>query len=156
MNGEDGKGKQDDRGGKMTKEGIEQLKSHEGLMLRAYRCPAGRLTIGYGHTGDIALSMDTVITTKEADRLLESDVREAEIGARALLENFPELTPRRQDAVVNLVFNLARSGLSKFKTFLRAMRAGEWHAAASALEMSHWYHQVGHRSRDIVKMILEG
>ena len=36
------------------------MKEHEGLRLKAYRCPAGVLTIGYGHT--LNVKPDDVIT----------------------------------------------------------------------------------------------
>ena len=29
---------------------IEKIKEFEGCSLTAYKCPAGKLTIGYGHT----------------------------------------------------------------------------------------------------------
>ena len=30
---------------------LDLIKHFEGLNLKAYKCPAGKLTIGYGHTG---------------------------------------------------------------------------------------------------------
>jgi lysozyme len=138
----------------MTKEGILQLKKHEGLNLQAYRCPAGVLTIGYGHT--VGVKDGDTITLQQADEYLQDDIIDAERGARELLDNFLTLSPVRQDAVVNLVFNLGKAGLSKFKNFLREMRAGQFHAAAQSLIDSKWYDQVGLRSKDIVQMIQEG
>lgn len=53
---------------------IKQLiKSWEGCRLTAYRCPAGVLTIGYGHTGpDVAPGKR--ITQTEADALFDRDI----------------------------------------------------------------------------------
>ena len=34
-------------------EGLELIKHFEGCELKAYWCPAGVLTIGYGHTADV-------------------------------------------------------------------------------------------------------
>ncbi|WP_193432926.1 glycoside hydrolase family protein [Candidatus Williamhamiltonella defendens] len=34
----------------ISPEGIEQIKAFESLRLKAYLCPGGRWTIGYGHT----------------------------------------------------------------------------------------------------------
>ena len=38
---------------KASKECIEAIKRFEGLHLEVYMCPAGVLTIGYGHTSSI-------------------------------------------------------------------------------------------------------
>ena len=35
---------------KIGKQGLEMIKEFEGLRLKAYKCPAGVWTIGYGHT----------------------------------------------------------------------------------------------------------
>ena len=138
----------------MTKEGIEQLKRHEGLRLQAYFCPASVLTIGYGHTAGVKEGQ--TITLEDAEYLLSEDINEAEIGARSLFDNWYSFSPVRQDAVINLVFNLGKVGLSKFKTFIRCMKSGQWDAAAGALVHSKWYGQVGQRARDVVEMIREG
>ena len=38
---------------KMGEKGLKLVKSFEGLYLKAYKCPAGVWTIGYGHTGKV-------------------------------------------------------------------------------------------------------
>lgn len=50
-----------------------QLVRHEGLMLKPYRCTAGKLTIGVGRNLD-----DRGITQKEAYAMLESDILDCE------------------------------------------------------------------------------
>jgi lysozyme len=138
----------------MTPSGIDILKRHEGLRLKTYLCPAGVLTIGYGHTKGVTEGME--ITIEEADRLLHEDVAGAEWDVRQRVENFDMISPRRQDALINMAFNLGGTGFGKFKTFLRAVRAGEWKAASAALEFSKWYGQVHGRAKDIQQMILQG
>ncbi len=51
---------------------IDLIKQHEGLRLQAYRCPAGRWTIGWGHTSGVTPGMR--ITETEAEALLLDDV----------------------------------------------------------------------------------
>ncbi len=139
----------------MTPEGLEMLKRHEGLRLEAYLCPAGKRTIGYGHTGKV--KMGTVITKEFADQLLSYDVAVAEKDARALIRHFDDLTPRRQDAVINLAFNLGRKKLSTFHTTLNYIRKGSWAAAADSLSHTKWAKDVGpNRSGDIIGAIREG
>ena len=83
---------------KMTSEGILKLKQHEGLRLQAYRCPAGVLTIGWGHTAGVKEGQ--TITIEDAEYLLSEDINDAEIGARSLFDNWFDFSPVRQDAVV--------------------------------------------------------
>jgi GH24 family phage-related lysozyme (muramidase) len=51
---------------RVSQKGIDLIKKFEGLRLTAYVCPAGVLTIGYGHTGsDVKPGMK--IDEKEAE-----------------------------------------------------------------------------------------
>lgn len=53
--------------------GINLIKKYEGCILTAYRCPAGVLTIGYGHTGkDVKENM--IITKAQAEKMLKADL----------------------------------------------------------------------------------
>ena len=61
---------------KASSECIEAIKRFEGLHLQVYRCPAGVLTIGYGHTAGVKQGMK--ITLEEADKMLHQDVEKFE------------------------------------------------------------------------------
>ena len=52
--------------------GLNLIKKFEGCRLKAYRCPAGVLTIGYGHTKGVKSGQ--VITQEQADELLRKDI----------------------------------------------------------------------------------
>lgn len=56
----------------VSKNGLDLIKKFEGCRLKAYKCPAGVLTIGYGHTKGVKMGM--TITQAEADELLKQDV----------------------------------------------------------------------------------
>ena len=57
-----------------SKYGINLIKKWESCRLTAYVCPAGVLTIGYGHTGkDVKKGM--TITKKKAEELLLKDIK---------------------------------------------------------------------------------
>lgn len=53
--------------------GINLIKKYEGCVLTAYRCQAGVLTIGYGHTGT-DVKEDMIITKAQAEKLLKADL----------------------------------------------------------------------------------
>ena len=54
---------------KISQEGLSLIKKFEGLRLKAYKCSANVLTIGYGHTGGVKET--DKITLEEADSLLK-------------------------------------------------------------------------------------
>ena len=57
----------------ISNRGLDLIKSFEGCVLTAYKCPAGVWTIGWGHTKNVYEGMS--ITQDEADRLLVEDVQ---------------------------------------------------------------------------------
>lgn len=57
--------------------GLELVKRFEGLYLKAYKCPAGVWTIGWGHTGKVdgvKISSGMSITKAKAEELLKNDL----------------------------------------------------------------------------------
>lgn len=90
-----------------TEEAISLIKNFEGFSDKIYRCPAGKLTIGYGHTFSkkeiSTLDLTKTITIDEATKLLITDI--------AIIEDFisnnikPFLTQGQFNALVSLVFN---------------------------------------------------
>lgn len=87
--------------------GMELIKKHEGLRLRAYQCPAMVWTIGYGHTSTAREGL--TITHAQAEDLLRADVEWAE---REVLLMNARLSQNQFDALVSLVFNI---GIGAFR-----------------------------------------
>lgn len=87
--------------------GIDLIKEFEGLSLKAYLCPAGRWTIGYGHTAGVRKGQ--VITQDDAGRMLADDCRVAERTLNALGVNFRQ---EQFDALVSWIFNLGTGSFS--------------------------------------------
>lgn len=77
----------------------------EALSLTAYKCPAGKLTIGYGHTKGV--KMGDKISYEQATKFLVEDITDTYQYIRPL----GELTQGQFDALVSFVFNL---GATKF------------------------------------------
>ena len=94
---------------KTSKNALDQIAKYEGLRLQAYRCPAGVLTIGYGHTGsDVTAGM--TITKEQALDLFMNDIRKFEdyVTATGLV-----LTQNQFDALVSFAFNCGAGNLRK-------------------------------------------
>lgn len=103
----------------MTQKGIDLIKRFEGLCLKAYKCPAGVWTIGYGHTQGVKEG-DT-ITEIEAENLLKRDVCNFEINVRASV--VANLNDHQYDALTSFAYNV---GLGAFRksTLLRIINKG--------------------------------
>ncbi len=116
--------------------GLSIIKQFEGLELKAYLCPAGVLTIGYGHTGsDVKPGM--VITEAKADALLRLDLERFEGAVNKLA---PATTQEQFDALVSFTFNLGESALAK-STLLKKHNAGDY--AGAAAEFAKWINAGG-------------
>jgi lysozyme len=117
---------------KTSKRGIDLLKAHEGLRLTAYKCPAGVLTIGYGHTGTDVTAGKT-ITQAEAEQLLRNDLAWAE---EAVNSELPGINQNQFDALVSFTYNVG-AGAFKGSTLLRKAKANANDPAIRS-EFSKW------------------
>lgn len=112
------------------------IRRFEGLRLKAYLCPAGVPTIGYGHTGkDVALGQS--IAPERAEALMQQD---AAYYAGQALRLSPALLlepDERQAAIADFCFNL---GTTRYKasTLRRKIDAQEWDDAADELGKWVW------------------
>ena len=135
------------------KELVDQLKLHEGSRTHVYDCPMGYQTIGVGRNidpnGGIGLSDD------EIDYLLENDIRRCEKELDRF-SWFADMDMVRQDALINMCFNLGFTRLLKFKNMLSALAECKYQLAAAEALDSKWAKQVGQRAKDIAHMFSTG
>lgn len=87
-----------------SNKGIELIKKYEGFSLKAYQCPAGVWTVGYGHTKGV--KPWTVVTKAQAEQCLREDVLAAERSIDQLRYLQQELKQCHYDALVSFTFNL--------------------------------------------------
>lgn len=125
-------------------EGIELIKQFEGFRAKAYRCPAGIPTIGYGHTGGV--SMDDEIAEDEAESLLESDLKRFERGVSRLV-GVP-LSQGQFDALVSFTFNLGGGALQR-STLRQKLNRGDYEGAAR--EFPKWCRAGGVRLAGLLR-----
>lgn len=86
----------------ISKKGLDLIKEFEGLRLKAYLCPAGVWTIGYGHTKGVYPGM--TITQELADKFLIDDVWNFEREVESLVK--VPVTQGQFDALVCFAFNV--------------------------------------------------
>ena len=139
---------------------IAQVKRHEGLSLVPYRCPAGYLTIGYGHNIDAGngpdIKEDDRITEKEAEKLLELDLRAVGTSLDSALPGWRKLDEPRQSVILNMAFNLGVRGLMGFKKALAAVKAGDFENADSEMLDSKWRRDVKVRAYELAEQMRTG
>jgi lysozyme len=111
--------------------GLALIKMYEGLSLRSYRCPAGKWTIGYGHT-DTALP-EQEITEERADALLQLDLARFELAVARQVK--VPLNDNQFAALVSLIFNIGELAFAR-STLLKLLNAGELQAVPA--EFMRW------------------
>ena len=114
---------------KTSSKGYNLIKKFEGLATTPYKCPAGVLTIGYGHTGkDVIKGM--VITELYADELLKADVAKLEHSLiKSLNADEIEINQNQFDALISFSYNLGLTRLVN-STLWRYLKEGNVKAAA--------------------------
>jgi len=101
-----------------SEKGIELIKSFESLRLKAYKCPAGVWTIGYGHTKDVKATM--VISPQRAERLLKEDIARVESEVNKMTA-YVGLSQAQFSALVSFAFNVGIGAL-RGSTLLKKVR----------------------------------
>lgn len=129
---------------------VEQLIRHEGLRLFPYQDGVGKWTIGVGRN-----LTDCGISKAEALAMLERDLSDAAMDLMQFAW-FPRLDLARQNAFINMRFNLGPAGFRKFKAMLLALERGQFSVAAEEMRDSKWYRQVGARAEELAETVDTG
>ena len=103
----------------MTKNLIELIKKFEGCRLKAYKCPAGVWTIGYGHTDGV--KEGDVITLVEAENMLIEDLKIYRWQVVKATEKYCHLNDFQIDALTSFNYNVGYGNLLK-STLLKKVR----------------------------------
>jgi len=142
--------------------GLNIIKTSESLKLKAYLCPANKLTIGYGHvilpTRDYLLfkafdatalqriiyacrnsrkltreAAGLFISPAQADTLLRNDTQQVAEFITSITRS--DLAPNQFDALVSLVFNIGQGNYCD-STLRKKLKAGDF--AGAAAEFDRW------------------
>ena len=132
---------------------INMLKRHEGVRNKVYMCPAGYETIGVGRNiseSGLGLSND------EVEYLLKNDILRCRNELLGEYDWFENLDSVRQEAMIDLSFNLGQTKLRTFVKALGHMADGNYEEAGREFYNSRWAEQVGDRSLEVCQMIGSG
>jgi lysozyme len=123
---------------------------HEGVSLKPYYCPAGKLSIGVGRN-----LQDNGITYDEVVYLLENDIDRCIRELRTIFKDFDELPENIQIVLIDMIFNLGKTRFLKFKKMIQAIKDRDFKKASEEAKNSRWCGQVGKRCDDVVEMFLK-
>jgi lysozyme len=115
----------------INQEGLNLIKDFEGFREKAYICPAGVLTIGYGTTGP-RVKPGMVIDKKTAEQWLLEDVRKFEDDVESLVK--VKLGSNQFTALVCLTYNIG-PGNFKGSTVFRKLNSSDYQGAAAGFDL---------------------
>ena len=105
----------------ISEEGLSLIKKYEGCELKAYRCPANVLTIGYGHIKDV--KEGDQITKEEANYMLQEEIIEYEGYVNDMVD--VELNQSQYDSLCAWVYNLGPTNFQS-STLLKVLNEGKY------------------------------
>ena len=138
---------------------IEQLRKElevdEGVKYEIYNDHLGYPTFGIGHLvrDNDPESGEPVGTPVSEDRVIEAfnqDVETVLSDCNILYDDFSDLPEEAQLIIANMMFNLGRPRLSKFKGMKAGVDSRDWKKAADEMVDSAWYRQVPNRAGRLV------
>lgn len=127
----------------MGSELIKLIKQFEGCHLKAYYCPAGILTCGWGSTG-LDVGINTIWTQEYADQRMQSDAQKFLVATKKLC---PNLEGKRLEAIADFSYNLGLGRL-KASTLRKRLLAEDWSGAAT--ELRKWVNGGGRKLKGLV------
>ena len=136
---------------------LEQLEYDEGVVREIYLDHLGYATFGIGHLvkeddPEWGAPVGTKVSYQRVQDCFRQDVDVA-IKECAILyreDYFEDFPGEVQEILVNMMFNLGRPRLSKFKKMKAALEKGDWKEAAKEGRDSKWYKQVTKRAERLM------
>lgn len=114
---------------KASQNAIDLIKKFEGIKTKAYKCPAGVWTIGYGHTKGVQKG-DTC-TMAQAVEFLKEDLKVCEYAIYDFVK--VELNQNQFDALCSFIYNVG-TGAFQNSTMRKFINAGHFPLAAGQFD----------------------
>ena len=138
---------------------IEQLRKElevdEGVKYEIYNDHLGYPTFGIGHLvrdtdPEAGAAVGTPVTEDRVIEAFNEDVETVLSDCAILYDDFDDLPEEAQLIIANMMFNLGRPRLSKFKGMKAGVDSRDWKKAADEMIDSAWYRQVPNRACRLV------
>jgi lysozyme len=134
----------------------EDLATDEGVVYEVYLDHLGLPTVGIGHLilesdPEYGAEVGTPVTEERVTELFQQDCEIVLADCQILYPDFDDLPEEAQLIIANMMFNMGRPRLSKFKGMKRGVDNRDWDTAADEMVDSGWYRQVTNRAERLVK-----
>ena len=129
---------------------LASVKKHEGYRNKVYLDTLGKRTVGVGHLCvEDFWEDDKEYEEKFLMTILEHDLQTAIKGAKDLMsENgCNDIDEIAQELIIEMIFQLGKTGVSKFRNMWKHLSAFEYSSAASEMLDSRWAKQTPNRAQ---------
>ena len=133
----------------------EELKIDEGCKYEVYLDHLGLPTFGIGHLitekdPEHQMGMGTPVDEIRVNEAFEQDVHVTIGECQKLFDDWDELPETVRLITANMMFNMGRPRLSKFKKMIQAIKDKDWLEAGEQMQDSRWYKQVTNRADRLI------
>ena len=129
---------------------LKSVKEHEGYRNKVYLDSLGKRTVGVGHLCVEDHWEDNKEYSEEyLMKVLKDDLKNAIQGAKDLLKDFPLLDDLAEEIIIEMIFQLGKTGVSKFKNMWKALQQEppQYDVAATEMLDSRWAKQTPNRAK---------
>ena len=133
----------------------KELKRDEGCVNAIYLDHLNLPTIGIGHLvtewdEEHGKPVGTPVSEERVNELFDKDIQITIDECEQLFGNFQDLPEEVQQILANMMFNLGRPRLSKFRKLCKAVAERNWKECAIQMEDSKWHKQVTKRADRLI------
>ena len=133
----------------------QEIQNDEGRVNSVYLDHLNLPTVGIGHLikesdPEHGLPVGTVVDDERVNELFDQDIKVTLSECEQLYGNFNDLPEEVQKILANMMFNLGRPRLSKFKKLCKAVADRDWQECAVQMEDSRWHKQVTNRANRLI------
>jgi lysozyme len=134
---------------------FEQLKVDEGVVYGIYLDHLDYPTFGIGHLikdddPEFGQRVGTPVSVNRVEQCFMQDLDTAISECKILYDAWEDWPGEVQEILVNMMFNMGRPRLSKFKNMAAALNQKDWVTAAEEGRDSLWYAQVHYRAERLM------
>jgi lysozyme len=134
----------------------EELAEDEGCKYEIYLDHLGLPTFGIGalikeHDPEYGQPVGTPVSEDRVRKRFNLDIAVTIEDCQVLYDDFDDLPEEAQLVIANMMFNMGRPRLSKFKGMKAGVDARDWERAADEMVDSRWHDQVPNRAKRLVK-----
>ena len=136
----------------------EELAEDEGCKFEIYLDHLGLPTFGIGalikeHDPEYGQPVGTPVSEDRVRKRFNLDIAVTIEDCQVLYDDFDDLPEEAQLVIANMMFNMGRPRLSKFKMMKKACDERDWNEMADQMVNSRWHDQVPNRAKRLVKRI---